>query len=139
MKLAVVGIGGVGGAYGARLARRFAGGQDGVEVYFVARGEHLRRICQEGLRFSSPSESFVAHPAGASDQPAGWGELDLILFCVKTYSLEESAAQVQDNVGPRTVLITTLNGVDNAERLRAVFPRATVLNGGVYISSMQVG
>lgn len=139
MKLAIVGLGGVGGHYGARLARRYAGGQEGVEVYFVARGEHLRRIQADGLRFSSPDESFVARPTAASDQPAGWGELDLILFCVKTYSLEESAAQMRANLGARTVLISALNGVDNAERLRAIFPGAALLNGGVYISAMQVG
>lgn len=138
MKLAIVGLGGVGGHYGARLARRYAGGKDGVDVLFVARGEHLRQIRQGGLQYSTPGEAWVAYPAAASDQPSEWGELDLILFCVKTYALEESAAQLRANVGLATTLTTVLNGVDNAERLRAVFPHAAVLNGGVYISATLV-
>ncbi len=139
MKLAIVGLGGVGGHYGARLARRYAGGKDGVDVLFVARGEHLRQIQENGLRFSIPSgEAWVAHPAAASDHPSEWGELDLVLFCVKTYALEESAAQLRENVGQATTLITVLNGVDNAERLQAAFPQAAVLNGGVYISATLV-
>ena len=138
MKLAVVGLGGIGGFLGALLARRFASGRDGVEVIFIARGEHLAKIRQDGLQYLSPTESFTVIPAAATDQPAALGPLDVILFCVKTYQLEKSAALVRENVSPRTVVITLLNGVDNADRLKAIFPQAHVLNGGIYVSAERV-
>ena len=139
MKLAIAGLGGVGGFLGARLARGFAGGKDGVEVSFIARGEHLAKIRQAGLQVISPTEQFTARPAAATDQPAELGPLDVILFCLKTYQLEESAAQLRENVTPQTVVITVMNGVDNALRLKAIFPQAQVLNGGIYISAERAG
>jgi 2-dehydropantoate 2-reductase len=134
MDIAVVGIGGVGGYYGGMLARHYAG-SSAVRIIFIARGEHLEKIQEKGLRVRSAVETFTARPHLATDQPGELGPFDLVLFCVKTYDLEESAATLQENVTGRTVIITLLNGVDNAERLGRVFPQATVLNGCVYISS----
>jgi 2-dehydropantoate 2-reductase len=139
MKLAIIGLGGVGGFLGARLARGFAGGKDGVEVFFVARGEHLAKIRQAGLQYISPTEQFTVQPAAATDRPAELGPLDVVLFCLKTYQLDESAAQLGENVTPRTVVITVMNGVDNAARLKAIFPQAQVLDGGIYISAERAG
>jgi 2-dehydropantoate 2-reductase len=117
------------------LARRYAGGQDGVEVAFIARGEHLEQIRRNGLQYNSPGGAFTAIPAAATDQPASLGLLDVVLFCVKTYSLQETSSLLAPNVGAQTTVISVMNGVDNAERLQAAYPRATVLNGGIYISA----
>ena len=134
MDIAVVGIGGVGGYYGGMLARHYAG-NPAVRIIFIARGEHLEKIRENGLRVRSAAETFTARPHLATDEPGELGPFDLVLFCVKTYDLEESAATLRENVTGRTVIITVLNGVDNAERLGRNFPQATVLNGCVYISS----
>jgi len=134
MNIAALGIGGVGGYYGGKLARHYAGSPD-IRIVFIARGEHLKKIQEEGLQVRSVVETFTARPHRATDQPAALGPFDLVLFCVKTYDLEESAAMLEKNVSDQTVIITLLNGVDNAERLGNIFPQASVLNGCVYISA----
>lgn len=54
MQIAVIGAGGVGGYYGALLAR------SGHRVMLLARGEHLSAIRQRGLEIRLPDEQFVA-------------------------------------------------------------------------------
>ena len=134
MEIAVMGVGGVGGYYGGKLAIHYGGDPD-IRVIFIARGEHLRRIQEKGLEVRAVSETFTARPHLATDQPAALGPFDLVLFCVKAYDLEESGAKLQKNVSDQTVIITLLNGVNNAERLRNIFPQANILNGCVYISA----
>lgn len=79
MKIAVVGVGGLGGYIGGRLA------QSGQDVTFLARGERLAALRQNGLQVRSPDGEFVIHPVQATDNPTEIGPVDLILFCVKTY------------------------------------------------------
>lgn len=134
MHIAVVGIGGVGGYYGGRLAHHYEGNAS-VRIDFIARGEHLRKIREKGLEVRGLHEVFTARPYLATDQPAKLGVPDLILFCVKAYDLEESAEMFRETVHEQTVIVTLLNGVDNEKRLSKLFPQATVLNGCVYISA----
>lgn len=137
MKITIVGIGGIGGYYGGMLARHY-GDQGDAEVVFIARGNHLKEIQSKGLRLVTAQEAFTVTPHTATDNPKECGLFDVVLFCVKTYDLEESAALLKNNVSEHTVVITLLNGVDNAARLKAVFPKAQVLNGCVYLSAFIV-
>lgn len=133
-KIAIIGIGGVGGYYGGKLARFYAAGND-PEIVFVARGENLRAIQAHGLRLTTENESFTSRPHVATDDPSELGVFDLVLFCVKSYDLESSAHSLKGNVDERTTIITLLNGVDNAERLKAILPEARICNGCVYIGA----
>jgi 2-dehydropantoate 2-reductase len=137
MKIAVIGIGGVGGYFGGKAARRYVG-QKGFEVTFIARGEHLKQIREKGLRQITDEASFTVAPDRATDDPSACGVFDLVLFCVKTYDLEESARLLKGNVDQRTIAISLLNGVDNGERLKTALPDAEVLNGCVYIGAQLV-
>ena len=134
MKIAVIGIGGVGGYFGGKLARTYIDREDN-EVIFFARGEHLKKIRERGLRQITREGTFTAIPDSATDNSGGCGNFDLVLFCVKSYDLEEGARMIRENVTGETAIISLLNGVDNAEKLHAVFPDAQVLNGCVYISA----
>lgn len=134
MRIAVIGIGGVGGYFGGKLARHYAAGRD-IEIIFVARGEHLRQIQKNGLQQITEEGNFAAVPDRATDQPETCGHFDLVLFCVKGYGLESSAAQIKNNVDRTSTVITLLNGVDNVRPLKAVLPEARVLNGCVYIGA----
>ena len=134
MRIAVIGIGGVGGYYGGLLAKRYFDNKD-IEITFVARGRHLEEIKANGLRVLSEKENFTVRPDRATDVPSGSGIYDLVLFCVKSYGLEESAKILVPNINKDTVLISLLNGVDNAERLRSILNDGIVLDGCVYISS----
>lgn len=137
MKIAIVGIGGIGGYYGGLLARHYRNKTD-VRVVFIARGEHLQKIRENGLQLIAAQESFTVSPHSATDDPKDCGIFDLVLFCVKTYDLEESAALLKNHVNDDTLVVTLLNGVDNAARLEKIFPRARVLNGCVYLSAFIV-
>lgn len=139
MKIAVMGIGGVGGYYGGLLARRYAGDRD-VEIVFIARGEHLKEIQAHGLRVESAAKGeFTARPALATDDPSGCGTFDIVLMCVKGYGLVESAELLAPAIGKDTIVISLLNGVDNVEKLSSVLTEGRIWNGCVYISSLLTG
>jgi 2-dehydropantoate 2-reductase len=132
--VAVLGVGGVGGFFGAKLARYY-GFQGGVKIAFIARGEHLRQIKNRGLKAVTVTESFVAAPEIATDDPESIGIIDLLLFCVKTYDLEMGARMLEKNLVPESTVLPLMNGVDNTTRLTAILPDCKVLNGCVYVSS----
>ena len=134
MKVAVVGIGGVGGYYGGKLAHRFAGESE-HEILFYARGAHLHAIRRDGLMLLAREGSLVARPATASDDPVDFGIVDVAFFTVKGYSLPEAARAMLPAIGPKTVVIPLGNGVDNDDVLRRELARGHILNGCVYISS----
>lgn len=134
MRIAIVGLGGVGGYFGGKLARHYRIDPN-TEIIFVARGEHLRQIQQHGLQQITEAGNFTAIPYIATDHPETCGHFDLTLFCVKSYSLEQSAVQVKNNIDRNSVIIPLLNGVDNVRPLKAVFPEARVLSGCVYIGA----
>ncbi len=139
MKIAIMGIGGVGGYYGGLLARRYGGDTD-VEIVFIARGDHLKAIQAHGLRVESAAQgNFTARPALATDDPSKSGPFDVVLMCVKGYSLTESAKLLIPAIGEQTIVISLLNGVDNVEKLTSVLPKGKIWNGCVYISSLLTG
>ncbi|HET58208.1 MAG TPA: 2-dehydropantoate 2-reductase [Deltaproteobacteria bacterium] len=135
MKALIVGIGGVGGYFGGKLAKAYGFSPD-HSVVFVARGEHLRKIREEGLAVSTKDEgNWIARPDLVTDRPADAGQVDIVLFSVKGYDLEQSAELVKPCIHEGTAVISLLNGIDNAERLSAVIDRGHILNGCVYISA----
>ncbi len=134
MRVAVVGLGGVGGYFGGRLARAYAG-TPGHSVAFIARGVHLAAIRQQGLLLKTVAGEERVAPDAATDDPAEVGPCDLVLFAVKEYDLEAAAARLAPLLTTATLLLPVLNGVDIAERLRAIVPAGDVLSGLVYISS----
>ncbi|NQZ32611.1 MAG: 2-dehydropantoate 2-reductase [Oceanospirillaceae bacterium] len=135
MKVAIYGTGGVGGYFGGRLA------QAGVDVSFVARGEHLAAMQQQGLKVASIKGDFVIHPVQASDNPAQIGEVDLVLVCVKGWQLSDAVQAMKPLVGENTVILPLLNGVDAVDILSAEFGANKVLNGlcGIFAKIMGPG
>ena len=134
MKIAIVGIGGVGGYYGGLLAKQYSDDEN-VEIVFIARGDHLEQIKKNGLNLITEKGTFTARPHLAIDTPSGCGIFDCVIFCVKTYSLEESAKLLWPSIDENTVVISLLNGVDNADRLSAVLNKGNIYNGCVYIGA----
>ena len=128
MKIGVVGTGGIGGYFGALLARA------GHEVFCLARGEHLKAIQEKGLRVESVVGEFTVRPRATGD-PAAIGPVELLLFCVKTYDTDEAAQAVRLLVGDRTAILTLQNGVESADRIAAAVGPGRVLPGAAYIFS----
>jgi 2-dehydropantoate 2-reductase len=126
MKIGVVGAGGVGGYYGARLALA------GAEVGLIARGEHLAAIRERGLQVRADEGDFTVRLA-ASEDPAEIGPCDAVLFCVKSYDTEQAAAVLGPLIGPRTGVVSLQNGVDNEEKIAARIGPGHVLGGVSFI------
>lgn len=132
MKIAVMGAGGVGGFFGARLA------QAGEDVTFIARGAHLAALRERGLRVEGDLAQFTLPRVQASDDPAQVGPVELVLLAIKAYDLEGAARQMQPLIGPRTTVLPLLNGADIAERIGAVLGEGHVL-GGLALISARIG
>jgi len=128
MRIAIFGTGGVGGYFGGRLA------QAGEEVIFIARGEHLKAIHQNGLRVDSILGDFIISPAQAADSPAEIGAVDLVLVTVKAWQVMEAAEAIKPLLGTETVVIPLENGVDAPDQLAAVLGAEHVLGGLCQIS-----
>jgi 2-dehydropantoate 2-reductase len=133
-KLVIAGIGGVGGYFGGLLAKHFCNSEK-AEIYFVARGEHLKQIQTNGLTVIKDKETFIAKPALATDNPEDIGIADVIIVCTKSYDLETTIKQLSPCVNKETVILPLLNGVDSRERIKNFLPANTVLDGCVYIVS----
>ncbi len=129
MKILIMGTGGVGGYYGGLLA------QQGNDVTFVARGEHLTAIQTQGLKVKSVFGDFTVSPAQATDDPGSVGPVDLVVFCVKTYSTDESVQAMRPAVGPQTVVMSLQNGIDAAERIGKVIGQERLIGGVTWLSS----
>lgn len=128
MKIAVMGSGGIGGYFGGLLARA------GEDVTFIARGAHLEAIRKNGLQVNSVAGDFHVR-APATHDPAAVGPADLVLFCVKAYDAESAGRHIRPMVGPRTVVLSLLNGVDSQEKLAAILGEEAVMAGVVHILS----
>jgi 2-dehydropantoate 2-reductase len=129
MRIAVIGSGGVGGAFGAALA------QAGADVTFVARGAHLEAMRANGLRVLSPRGDIHIHPCKATDNPAEIGVVDVVLFCVKLWDVESAGTAIKPLIGPNTAVIPLQNGIDAADRLIPIVGRGAVMGGVAQISA----
>jgi len=133
-----MGLGGIGGVFGAKLAKAYAGKGE-HEIVFFARGAHLEAVQREGLTLTAADGTFTVRPDLATDQPGKAGKLDLVLFCVKGYALDAAAAQLKGSLQEKAAILPLLNGVDIAERIKAILPEAAVLEGLVYVSAFIEG
>jgi len=129
MRIAVVGAGGVGGGFGAALAKA------GADVTFIARGAHLAAMKSEGLRVNSPRGDTHLVPTQATDDPAGIGKVDIVLFCVKLWDVESAGQHIKPLVGPGTAVIPLQNGIDAADRLLPILGSDAVMGGVAQISA----
>jgi len=134
IKIVVVGIGGVGGYFGGLLAIQYEK-SDEIEICFLARGEHLRQIKENGLKIIHGTTEFIARPAIATDNAGELGIADYILICTKSYDLYATIEQIKPCIDQNTILLPLLNGVESVERIKKILPEANVLEGCVYIVS----
>jgi 2-dehydropantoate 2-reductase len=130
MKIAIVGAGGVGGYFGGRLA------EAGADVAFLARGAHLEAMRARGLRISSPKGDLHLRRVQAAADPAEIGPVDVVLFAVKLYDVEQALALLPPLLSRDTAVVPLQNGVDSTAILtRAVGP-AHAAGGTCYVSAV---
>jgi 2-dehydropantoate 2-reductase len=131
MRILIMGSGGIGGYYGARLLKA------GNEVVFVARGAHLEAMQTRGLETRERDGGDVmVQPVQAVRYPAdAGGTFDCILFAVKTYDNEEAAAAIAPVVGPETCVLPVQNGIDSVDMVSRSVPRECILAGSTDMSA----
>lgn len=129
MRIAVMGTGAVGGYFGAKLA---AAGDD---LVFIARGKHLEAMQREGLRVNSPGGNLHIERARFTADTQDAGEVDLVLFCVKSYDTETAAEALAPMVGERTTILSLQNGIDNPEKIARRWDDERTLAGVVYVGA----
>jgi 2-dehydropantoate 2-reductase len=129
MRIAVVGAGGVGGGFGAALAKA------GADVTFIARGAHLAAMQQQGLRVTGGRGETHLQPTQATDDPGKVGAVDYVLFCVKLWDVESAGEHIKPLIGANTAVIPLQNGIDAPERLVAILGAKAVMGGVAQISA----
>jgi 2-dehydropantoate 2-reductase len=122
-KYAVFGAGGVGGYFGAVLARA------GHSVVFIARRAHLEAIRRSGLRIRSPKGDFNVTPAQVTDNPADVGLVDAVILGVKAWQVPEAARAMLPLLAATTKVLPLQNGVEAADQLQQVLGQHHTLMG----------
>lgn len=129
MRIAVMGSGGVGGYFGARLAK------GGADVVFIARGAHFEAMRKSGLRIDNEREPIALPKVNVTDDAASIGPVDLILFAVKLWDTEAAARSLLGSIGPDTALISFQNGVQKDDLLRPIVGDAALMGGVGYVAT----
>lgn len=130
MKIVVMGTGGVGGYFGARLA---AGGAD---VTFIARGEHLKVMHRDGLKIISANGDLSLKPVKVTDDPASIGHADVVMIAVKLWSTEDAARAIAPLMGPNSTVVSWQNGVTAEDILVKHYGRERVIGGVSNIAAL---
>ena len=105
MRIAVVGLGAIGGLLAARLARA------GHEVSALARGAVLAAIHANGLRLRSADGGDAVVPVRAEGDARTLGPQDLVIVALKGPALAGACAAIQPLLGAHTVVMPAMNGV----------------------------
>jgi 2-dehydropantoate 2-reductase len=129
MKIAVMGPGGVGGYFGARLA---AAGND---VTFVARGAHLEAMRRNGLRLDSEIGNLHLDPVKVVADAREIAEADAVVFAVKMRDTESAAEALRQLAAKGATIFTFQNGVESAERIGRIVGAGKVVEGAARIAS----
>ncbi|MFZ1678010.1 MAG: 2-dehydropantoate 2-reductase, partial [Saprospiraceae bacterium] len=132
MKIAISGIGGLGGFFGGLLAKQYKDSKD-VEIIFLSRGENEKAIRQNGLQVLTVKGNFTAYPKLITSDASLIGKVDLLICCTKRYDLAENMIECSPCVNEHTIILPLLNGVDSRELIETIFPKNLVLDGCVYL------
>jgi 2-dehydropantoate 2-reductase len=128
MRILVIGAGAVGGYFGGRLA------EAGKDVTFLVRGRQAEVIHKHGLRIVSPHGNATLQPKLIlADEITG--SYDLIILCVKAYSLAGAMNDFATAVAPNTTILPLLNGMRHLELLAGRFGEDSVIGGVCFISA----
>jgi len=125
----VMATGGVGGYFGAKLARA------GNDVSFVARGRHLAAMRERGLTVTSAGGDMRIAQPKLVEEPSALGPVDLVLFAVKLWDTESAASAIKPLVDNGAHVVPFQNGVESIDRVSAVVGTDRVMGGVAYIAA----
>jgi 2-dehydropantoate 2-reductase len=129
MRIAVIGSGGVGGYFGARLAR------GGADVHFVARGSHYAAMRERGLAIEGGPQAIHLPKVNVTDDIKKIGPVDIAMFCVKLWDTENAAHALRPIMKAQTGVISFQNGVQKDDMLRAILGDEAIMGGVAYVGT----
>ena len=129
MKILIMGSGGVGGYFGARLVL------GGADVTFVARGAHGAAMREHGLTLDTPQGPLQAARIKIVERAGDAAPPDMVLLAVKLWDTEDALQQIKPVVGPHTTVISLQNGVLKEDQLAKVFAREQLMGGVAYVAT----
>ena len=130
MKIAVLGLGGVGGLIGGALAKV------NEDTNFCVRGANKEAIQKNGLLVDSALlGSFVAHPAMAEEDASKIGIVDALIVACKGNALTAACAAAAPMVGEQTLVLPLLNGLLVSELMEPLLPPCVLADGIIHVFS----
>ncbi len=131
--IVILGAGGVGGYFGARLVEH-----DAADVKFLVREARKSVLMRDGLSVKSPHGNIERMPVAAFTAAELAGAYpDYLLLTCKAYDLNAAMETISPVVGPNTAIVPLLNGLVHIERLNQRFSRAQILPGSVSLQVRQ--
>lgn len=128
MKILIIGAGGIGGYFGARLMER------GQDVTFLVRERRKKQLERTGLNVESVHGDMQMVPKLITAKDAS-GPYDLILLTTKSYQLEGAIEDIRPFAGEDSMIMPLLNGISHIGRLVAAFGENRVLGGLCFIET----
>ena len=130
MKYAIIGAGGTGGILGFYMTK------SGKDVTLIARGRHLAAMQESGLAVEKMWDGTTETiPVKAMDMDHYSERPDVILVCVKGYSLEDTIPFIQSVANPSTIVIPVLNIYGTGAKMQEKLPNLLVTDGCIYVSA----
>ena len=130
MKYAIIGAGGTGGILGFYMTKA------GRDVTLIARGRHLAAMQEKGLAVEKMWDGTTEIiPVKAMDMEHYDEQPDVVLVCVKGYSLEDTIPFIQRVAKPSTIVIPVLNIYGTGAKMQEQLPKLLVTDGCIYVSA----
>ena len=131
--ICIIGIGGVGGYFGGKMAHFLLSQDSKYHVSFIARGKHLEAIKKNGLLLKSIDGELRCRPSLITDKLSEIPSPDLVMLCIKSYDLVDIAKKLDPVINKNTIILPLLNGVDICERLQKIIHKGIIIPACVYI------
>lgn len=133
--IAFIGVGGVGGYFGGKITQLLKTQKD-INIYFVARGNHLEAIKKDGLTLVTKSEGIMkSYPTKVTDDFNELPILDICFICVKQYDLENVLMKLSTKLDEKTKIVPLLNGIDVYNRIRKIIKLGIIFPACVYVGT----
>lgn len=130
MRIVVIGTGGVGGYFGARLT------EAGENVTFVARGAHLEAIKSRGLTVYSALGDMHLKDVQCTENTRDIGHADIVMIAVKLWATDEAIQTAKPLLGKNTGIISFQNGILAEESLIAAYSSQHAMGGVANIAAL---
>ena len=123
MKIAIFGIGAIGGYIAGRLTNA------GEEVSLISRGETLNVIRNSGLTIHNENKNYTVTPKHITDDPEEIGIVDTIIICVKADAVETASEMIKPLINKNTIIVQTQNGLTASQKIGQILGKEKVLEG----------